>query len=317
MAITGTGDRLVLGTADTLKSEKIRFVPLGLGGPATVAKKDPIEDKTVGKIEELWSAKRLFGPISFSLDGTKVAVSEVGNGLAQVSSIKSGPAFIADKFSEKRFSRLLFCPTVPTLFLFSPIPFKNEKIDGEIYCWDPQTKTRLFTIDDEVPFYPAMTIAPKANILMMALKTAGVGIYSLKDGKKLETLELPGHVRSVSPARRTAKRSLLISRPIRFFSALRKGCHSALPHNGTGISLQLSADAKHYVQFDGGPPGTFRICETATDVVKTIRVDSNAPIRCVAFHVPWHVVSIVQNMLRMWNIESVTPKSNGRASPGG
>jgi WD40 repeat protein len=303
LAVTGTGEMMVLGIGENSGGGKIRFLNINIHEQVNVVKKGPDDGKPIGKIEELWSTKGISsGTISFAPDSSKVGLSNPG-GMFSVSPVKNGPAFIADRFAEKLGGRCQFCADGKYL-----VSFFGNKIDQQIYGWDPQTKTRLFSIEDEAAYPPAvMTIAPTANVLFLALKSGGLGVYSLADGKKSETLELPGAGRIIGLCCTADGEAILVHAlpGVSYFRSKKGLPFKTLPANVAGQSLALSADAKSYVQYGAGPPGTFRICDTTTGTFKTIETGDPTPIRCAGFTSDGrHAVSIADNMMHMWNVET-------------
>ena len=84
-----------------------------------------------------------------------------------------------------------FAPTGSYLICTNRIRAMQIRAKQSAYCWDPQTKVRRFSIDEDLILAPRLAIANDKNLLYFCQRR-GIAVYSLADGKRQGDILLPG-----------------------------------------------------------------------------------------------------------------------------
>ncbi len=219
--------------------------------------------------------------------------------------IKDGAPLDTYQIATKSFATYANTPDGGFVILFSPVKDMHE-----LYGWDPQTKMRRFTIEDDAASFARMEYVPKAGIVLLSQNAGGIGIYSAKDGKKLENLTLPNSTPPFSISATDDGEALLaykITNRIYFRPKSGVPFKTLAPldfNGGTVPTVRLAPGAKHYFHHEPGK-NVVHIYETATGNKTALLEGHTEAVRGTAFTPDGRrIISIGDTTLRVWDVET-------------
>ncbi len=313
LTVVDTGDEVALGTGDDAGGGILHIIHFNVPAPPKdvvkkdpppdMVKKDPPAEVMRGDFKEV-SKIPLGQKVTFSPDGGQVAVQ---SGLvARIYSMKDFALLDDQKVAETTVQRFEICPDGNYLVCGMAGPTTNDQ-----YGWDPRTKMRRFTIEDLEAVFTIQAMAPKANSVLVAQKAGGYCVYSMIDGKKLDTVVLPTTVRPDSISCTSDGESVLVRAAITgmYFRPDKNAPFKSLARldfrSGSNLRVRLSPDAKHYLHIAGNDRA-IHVYRTSDGKKKVTleghtnglgAADFTADSQCV-------VSAAKDKTVRIWNIET-------------
>jgi WD40 repeat protein len=310
VSIVAPGDELLVGMGDDIGPGKMLFRHFNITGPPPPAKRPDVRPEDLA---ELWSNNGAFGQLAFSPDGGKVVAAGFA-GSYRTFALRDGASLDNLNISPLSFTGYAMLADGSLLIRNAG---KTKGAAGEGYCWDPQTKARRFTIDDDGANFRYVAVAPKANVAAIAQKVGGLAIYSLTDGKKIESYSLPaaGPVHSLSItddgeailAHVGSNRICLRPRKGSPFGELAQIDF----RSGTIPTVRMSPNGQFYVQY-GGNKSTIELYETATgNKLRTLEGHTAKVVDLRFTQDGRRLISIGDSTIRIWDVAAGTEIKQG------
>jgi WD40 repeat protein len=298
VALGGMGDTLVVGTGVHGKMD-ITHVPIDsrFVTPPVVKKEAPSRG---GQLKELWNLPVAGGFPRFTSDSARL-VLEAGTSFRLLDA-KDGSQVETLKF-DKGTNGMRLCADG------SALGIRTEKGIVRLTSHDAKTGNRRFEVEDDLTT-SMYAVAESAGLIFAPLKQGGVGVYSLKDGKKSGELALGGGRYGFSvectadgeAVLATAGGSVVFfreakDRPMRQVANLKAiGTLTPVP--------RLAPDGKHFIHYDGSD--SIFVYETATGKQSAVLAGHAGRVAQAALLVDGRrAISYgADDTLRLWDIDS-------------
>lgn len=268
--------------------------------PVEVAKNNGGEGIT---LKDLWAVNTMPGPIAFLPDNSKV-ITQNGPQL-RVHDIRDGSAPDMLRVDNPLAPRSHVCSDGTMILAYSAPPAGLK-----IMRWDPKTRQKVFEVDSDNLSTPFFGISEKHDQIYTPVRNGGgMGIFSLKDGKKVGHYPIAGLQPIFQALCAADGEGILVSTPpgAVYF---RPNKDATFKHvvdlkmiNGNTPIPVLSPDGKHFVHFNGGnsiylydmnKPQPIATLEGHTEKVDTV-VFTNDSRR---------IVSVGDRTIRVWDVAS-------------
>ncbi len=288
---------------DVKKDPPVEAKDPNVGMP--VAKMGPPAEAPAGEFKQLWRRGAPWLDLAFSPNGSEMVIVEGPS--ARTLSVRDGVQIGLEKPSEWPMQHFHTGADGSYLFRTGPTPQT-----GELWSWDPKSKQRRFVIDQEITPFTRWTIARAANLALVTQKTGGYFVYSLADGKKLETVALPNKYTLLGLSCTADGEAVLAyegpdtiyfrakkNAPFRELAKLDNPAKHA-------VMIVLSPDAKYYAQYWGGTNSSkIRIYDTDTGKPHALLDKHTGLVYGVAFTPDGRrLLSTGDTTLRLWDVAS-------------